>query len=352
MAMVQATPPHTLAVAPLCAALDVSRATLYRDLARAKHPPEKRPKSAPPRALCAQERQAVLDTLHTPRFVDQPPHQVYATLLDEGKYLCSVRTMYRILHAQHEVRERRAQAAPRAYTKPELLATRPNELWSWDITRLMGPEKWTYFYLYAILDVYSRYTVGWMVAHREATELAQALIAETCAKQQIGAGQLTLHADRGSSMRSKPVALLLSDLGVTKTHSRPHVSNDNPYSESQFKTLKYRPQFPKRFGSIEDARSFCVTFFNWYNTEHHHSGVAMLTPETVHYGRAALVIAARREVLSQAHQHNPERFVRKAPTPQPLPHAVWINPPPSQTPIPKTRKELNQATGPDQMLPN
>lgn len=352
MAMVQATSPQAIAVAPLCAALDVPRATLYRDLAQSAHPPEKKTKAAPPRALCAQERKAVLDTLHTPRFADQPPHQVYATLLDEGKYLCSVRTMYRILHAHHEVRERRNQSVRTAYAKPELLATQPNELWSWDITKLRGPAKWTYFYLYTILDVFSRYTVGWMVAHRESAELAQLLICETCAKQQITQGQLTLHADRGSSMRSKPVALLLSDLGVTKTHGRPHVSNDNPYSESQFKTLKYRPEFPKQFGSVEDARSFCVSFFNWYNSQHYHSGIALLTPESVHYGRAPQVIAARQEVLHEAHRRNPDRFVRKAPAPQPLPEAVWINPP--SPPIgPNTGTEHPQTkTTHNEMLPN
>lgn len=351
MAMVQASPGE-VAVAPLCAALDVPRATLYRDLARAKHPPEKKAREAPPRALCAQERKEVLDILHAPRFADQPPHQVYAALLDEGKYLCSVRTMYRILAAQNEVRERRNQCQRTAYARPELLATRPNELWSWDITKLLGPAKWTYFYLYTILDVFSRYTVGWMVAHRETAELAQRFIAETCAKQQIPPGQLTLHADRGSSMRSKPVALLLADLGVTKTHGRPHVSNDNPYSESQFKTLKYRPEFPKRFGCIEDARGFCVTFFDWYNNIHHHSGIAFLTPKTVHYGLAPQVITARQEVLNEAHQKHPNRFVGKAPTPKALPEAVWINPPLPNPPDKEAQKDHSQDQTNDEMLFN
>lgn len=328
-----------VAVAPLCAALDVPRASLYRTLARAAHPPAPKEKNVAPRALNAQERRAVLDTLHEPRFVDLPPPQVYATLLDEGTFLCSVRTMYRILDDHDEVRERRDQRVHAPYAKPELLATRPNELWSWDITKLLGPVKWTYFYLYAILDVYSRYTVGWMIAHRESAALAKHLIAETCVKQAIVREQLTIHADRGSSMRSKPVALLLSDLGVTKTHSRPHVSNDNPFSESQFKTLKYRPSFPDRFGCIEDARTFCATFFGWYNTQHHHSGIGFLTPEVVHYGRAPRIIAQRQDVLDLAHQHHPERFVRKAPTAPALPEAVWINPPPPPQPPVAVAKE-------------
>ena len=328
-----------VAVAPLCAALDVPRASLYRAKARASNPPVQKKKAVVPRALDAHERSVVLDTLHEPRFVDLPPQQVYATLLDEGKYVCSVRTMYRILDENDEVRERRDQRVHVAYAKPELLATRSNELWSWDITKLLGPVKWTYYYLYVILDVFSRYTVGWMIAHRESAELAKRLIAETCGKQEIVREQLTIHADRGSSMRSKPVALLLSDFGVTKTHSRPHVSNDNPYSESQFKTLKYRPSFPERFGSIEDARAFCATFFGWYNTQHHHSGIGFMTPEVVHYGHAPRVIAQRQGVLDLAHQSHPERFVRKAPTAPALPTAVWINPPPPQPPVAVANEE-------------
>jgi len=339
MAAVQANA-EGVAIAPLCAAMDVPRSSLYRTIARAQRPPAPKEKAVAPRALNAQERSNVLDALHAPRFVDLAPHQVYATLLDEGTYLCSVRTMYRILAKHDEVRERRDQRAHPTYAKPELLAMRQNELWSWDITKLLGPVKWTYFYLYAILDVYSRYTVGWMIAHRESAALAEHLIAETCKKQEIGAGQLTIHADRGSSMRSKPVALLLSDLGVTKTHSRPHVSNDNPYSESQFKTLKYRPSFPKRFGCIEDARTFCATFFDWYNKQHHHSGIGFLTPEVVHYGHAPRVIAQRQQVLDLAHQSHPERFVSKAPKAPELPKAVWINPPPPpQPPVAAAQEE-------------
>ena len=314
-------------VAPLCRALGLARATLYRAWLRARFPVEPRPRPKPARALCDGERQAVLDVLHEQRFVDRPPAQVYATLLDEERYLCSERTMYRILEAEGEVKERRNQLEHPPYTKPELLAEGPNEVWSWDITKLKGPVKWTYFYLYVILDIFSRYTVGWMVAPRESATLAKRLIEATCEKQAIAEEQLTLHADRGSSMRSKCVAMLLSDLGVTKTHSRPHVSNDNPFSESQFKTLKYRPDFPARFGSIEDARAFCVDFFGWYNTEHHHSALGWLTPENVHYGLGPRLVQTRQSVLDAAYTQHPERFVRKAPQAPQLPEAVWINPP-------------------------
>jgi len=225
------------------------------------------------------------------------------------------------------VRERRDQLRHPRYVAPQLLATRPNEVWSWDITKLLGPVKWTYFYLYVILDVFSRYVVGWMVAHRESAQLAQKLIAETCARQGIAPGVLTLHADRGSSMTSKPVALLLADLGVTKTHSRPHVSNDNPFSEAQFKTLKYRPDFPERFGSIEDARGHCRVFFPWYNTEHRHGGIGLLTPHDVHYGLADQRVAARTDVLAAAYAAHPERFVAGLPRPPARSTEVWINPP-------------------------
>ncbi len=246
--------------------------------------------------------------------MDKAPTEVYATLLDEGTYHCSVRTMYRILEDAGEVRERRDQARHPHYKAPELLATAPNQVWSWDITKLLGPVKWSYFYLYVILDIFSRYVVGWMIAPHESSALAKRLIAETCEKQNVLPGQLTIHADRGSSMKSKPVALLLADLGITKSHSRPHVSDDNPYSESQFKTLKYRPGFPDRFGSIQDARSFCQDFFPWYNCEHRHSGIGLLTPEMVHYGKAELVTSQRRIVLSSALDAHPERFVRGTPS--------------------------------------
>jgi putative transposase len=273
------------------------------------------------------ERQAVLDVLHTDRFVDKAPTEVYATLLDEGTYHCSVRTMYRILDGSGEVRERRDQAQHPHYKAPELLATAPNQVWSWDITKLLGPVKWSYFYLYVILDIFSRYVVGWMIAPHESSTLAKRLIAETCEKQNVLPGQLTIHADRGSSMKSKPVALLLADLGITKSHSRPHVSDDNPYSESQFKKLKYRPAFPDRFGSIQDGRSFCQNFFPWYNCEHRHSGIGLLTPEVVHYGQAEAVTSQRRIVLASAFDEHPERFVHGLPVPPTVPEAAWINKP-------------------------
>jgi putative transposase len=295
-----------------------------------------------PRALSAAERAAVLDVLHSERFRDAAPAAVYATLLDEGAYLASERTMYRLLAAAGETRPRRDQLVHPAYAKPELLATAPNQVWSWDITKLLGPATWTYYYLYVILDVYSRYVVGWMVAHRERAELAERLIAETIAKQGVPTGQLTLHADRGSSMTSKPVAFLLADLGVTKTHSRPHVSNDNPYSEAQFKTLKYRPGFPERFASIEEARAFGRDFFRWYNAEHRHSGIGLLAPEVVHHGQAQASYDARSRVLAAAHAAHPERFVRQAPRPPQLPTAAWINPPQPTTSRPTDSEEASQ----------
>lgn len=280
-----------------------------------------------PRALPSGERADVRQVLNSERFADQPPREVYATLLDEGKYLCSWRTMYRILDENQEVRERRNQLRHPHYTKPELLAIQPNQLWSWDITKLLGPTKWTYYYLYNILDVFSRYSVGWMIAEQESASLAEELIAATCVRQNIQPGQLTIHADRGSSMSSKPVALLMADLGVTKTHSRPHVSNDNPFSEAQFKTLKYRPDYPERFGCQADARTWATEFFRWYNYEHHHSAIALLTPADVHFGRAQTVLDQRQQVLHAAYLKNPERFVKGRSIPAQVPPAVWINPP-------------------------
>jgi putative transposase len=288
--------------------------------------------------LSEEEKVQVRQVLNGERFQDCSPRQVYATLLDEGVYLCHWRTMYRILAEHDEVRERRNQLQHPMYSKPELLATGPNQLWSWDITKLKGPRKWTCYYLYVILDVFSRYVPGWLVAERESAMLAEQLIAETCAKQGIEPGQLTVHADRGSSMRSKTVALLLADLGVTKTHSRPYVSNDNPYSESQFKTLKYRPDFPERFGSLVDARNWARPFFRWYNHEHRHSSLGLMTPATVHYGQAEAVRAQRQQVLLEAYAAHPERFVRGQPTPPPLPKEVWINKP--QTKDEKEEVEL------------
>jgi putative transposase len=252
--------------------------------------------------------------LNEQRFADLAPAEVHATLLDEGRYLCSERTMYRVLAENAEVRERRDQLRHPAYKAPELLATAPNQLWSWDITKLLGPQKWTYFHLYVILDVYSRYVVGWMLAHRESAVLAERLIRETCERQGIQRDQLTIHADRGTSMRSKPVALMLADLGVTKSHSRPHVSNDNPFSESQFKTMKYRPDFPERFGAIEHGRAHCCDFFGWYNNEHRHGGLGLVTPHDVHHGLAGARLEARDAVLAAAFAARPERFPSGAPS--------------------------------------
>ena len=309
----------------LCAALGEPRSSYYRSVRIDTHIPVKAARSSP-RKLTADEESRVLEILNSQRFCDSAPGEVYATLLDEGERICSERTMYRILASRGMTKQRR-QSEPRHYKKPELLATRPNELWSWDITKLKGPRKWTYYYLYKIIDVYSRNVVGWMVAHKESAELAEGLIADTILKQEIIPGQLTIHADRGSSMISATVGQLLADLGVTKTHSRPHVSNDNPYSESGFKTLKYRPGFPEFFGSIEDARLFCQKFFKWYNTEHRHSGIAMLTPDNVHYHTAEAVLAKREIVLTCAYVEHPERFVKGMPVVEKVPNTVWINKP-------------------------
>ena len=325
-----------------CDVLGVSRASLHRRLNPPPPAAESQQRPSPPRALTDAERAIVLDHLHAERFQDRSPAEVYGTLLDEGVYCCSIRTIYRLLAAEGETHERRDQLTHPPYQKPQLLATAPNQLWSWDITKLLGPAKWTYFYLYVILDVFSRYVVGWMVADREGKELARQFIAETCAKQEIAPGQLTLHADRGSSMRSKPVAFMLADLGVTKTHSRPHVSDDNPYSESQFKTLKYRPEFPDCFGSLQHARSFCQEFFPWYNTEHHHSGLGLLTPEVVHSQRAEHVRNLRQRTLDVAYAAHPERFVQKPPQPPALPTEVWINPPPKSESAPPDSERKTQ----------
>jgi putative transposase len=292
-------------------------------------PPARR-ESAQPRALSAAEREHVLAVLNCERFADMAPAAVYATLLDEGTYLCSESTMYRLLRERDQTGDRRRQATHPATVKPELVAHQPNSVWSWDITKLRGPAKWTYYYLYVILDIFSRYVVGWMVASRESKILAERLIAQTLAAQHISADQLTLHADRGSSMTSKPVALLLADLGVTKSHSRPHTSNDNPFSEAQFKTLKYRPDFPERFESIEAARVYCDRFFRWYNHEHKHSGIALHVPADVHYGRADEIRRHRATVLNAAYSAHPERFVRKPPEPPALPAVSTINPSPKE----------------------
>ena len=318
---------QTIGVSAACEVLMVSRSSLYRARPNAAKTSSKADPRVSPRALSPEEKTAVREVLNNERFADQAPREVYATLMDEGEYLCSWRTMYRILDENQEVCERRNQLQHPKYVKPELLATQPNQVWSWDITKLLGPTKWTYFYLYNILDIFSRYSVGWLIAERESARLAEELIAATCVRQNILPGQLTIHADRGGSMTAKPVALLMADLGVTKTHSRPHVSNDNPFSESQFKTLKYRLDYPDRFGCKEDARTWAGEFFHWYNYEHHHTGLGLLTPADVHFGRAQAVLDQRQLVLRSAYQKNPERFVQGLSVPASLPSAVWINPP-------------------------
>lgn len=311
-----------------CAALGVPKASYYRWQKKQEELGEHMAiKKKPPLKLSDLERQAVLNILNNERFVDQSPGEIFNILLDEGTYLCSERTMYRILTDEKQVRDRRTQSRTNHYEKPELLAEVPNQVWSWDITKLKGPQKWSYFYLYVIIDIYSRYVVGWMVADRESAGLAQQLISETCRKQGIYPGKLTIHADRGSSMKSKAVAHLLADLGVTKTHSRPYTSDDNPFSEAQFKTLKYCPEFPKNFGCIQDSQVFCRAFFKWYNHEHRHSGINRLTPSTLHHGVAQKVLDNRNRVLAKAYEKNANRFKHKKPNAGEVPKAVWINPP-------------------------
>ena len=322
-------------VSKACRALSVPRASFYRR--QAKPARKATSKRTSPRALAAAEREQVRQTLYSERFMDKSPYQVYASLLDDGEYLCSVRTMYRILDDDAATKERRNQLCHPNYQKPELLATEPNHVWSWDITKLKGPEKWTYYYLYVILDIFSRYVVGWMLAHREQAELASQLIRETVEKQAICEDDLIVHSDRGPSMTSHSVTQLLISLGVTKSHSRPHVSNDNPFSESQFKTMKYRPEFPDRFGCYEDGLTYCRQFFNWYNDEHYHSGIGFVTPASLHYGDAAAVVALRAQTLALAYASHPERFVKGVPRPAELPTAVWINPPSKQKPDQKKR---------------
>jgi putative transposase len=325
--------PH-IGLSQACRAFALNRGLVYRD--RHRHRPTvsrraRRARARPPLAFSIAEQDLLLGLLGSERFVDMAPAAMFATLLDEGQYYGSIRTMYRLLAAANQSGERRHQRIHPVYAKPELLAIAPNEVWSWDITKIRGPVKCSYYHLYVILDIYSRYVVGWMVAYRETAELAEQLIADTIGKQSIAPGTLTLHADRGTSMRSKPVAALLVDLQVTKTHSRPHVSDDNPYSEAQFKTLKYRPDFPERFGSIEDARAHCQAFFGWYNTEHHHSGIGLMSPDVVHYGRAGALTARRATTLDAAFIAHPNRFKGIAPQPPKLPDAAWINPPKKDT---------------------
>ena len=326
--MMEAVDGHAveLGVAPACEALGVVRATFYRHM----RPGVSRAvvgRKKPACALSPVERGQVLAVLHEEKYVDMAPAQVFATLLDEGIYLCSTRTMYRVLKEAREVRERRNQLVHPVYRKPELLATAPNQVWSWDITKLLGPVKWTYFYLYVILDIFSRFVVGWLLALRESAALAKRLILESCAREGIEPDQLTLHCDRGPSMTSQDVAQLLATLGIVKSFSRPYTSNDNPFSESHFKTIKYRPEFPHRFDSYDHGLAFCRKLFPWYNYEHRHSGIGYLTPAMVHYGRAGEVVRARQAVLDAAYERHPERFFMGKPRPQQVPAEVWINPP-------------------------
>lgn len=309
-----------------CLHLGLSRATVQRR-AHPTTPRERSAREAPEWALSAAERQTFLDLAHSRPFIDKTAAEIFFTLLDRGEYICSIRTMYRILAENGEVKERRNQLRHPVYKKPELLATGPNQLWSWDITKLRGPTKGIYYHLYVLIDVFSRYVVSWLVASRESEDLAKKLLAEAYHKHGIRPGELTTHSDRGPAMKAQTVADLLGTLGVTKSHSRPYVSNDNPYSESQFKTLKYRPEFPARFGSLEDARAFCRTFFAWYNDEHYHSGICWLTPATVHYGQADCVLAQRHAALIGGYELNPDRFPKGQPKIQSLPREVWINPP-------------------------
>jgi putative transposase len=316
-----------ITVSKACVGFGVVRSAFYRWKNPPESPVSKSPRPSSPRALSTTEKEVVLTALHSDRFVNQSPGEIYHILLDEGVYHCSERTIYRILAENAEVRERRNQTTHPQYAAPQLTASQPNQVWSWDITKVLGPVKWTYYHLYVMLDIFSRFVVGWMVANRETGELATQFIAETCRNQGIQPGELTIHSDRGTSMRSKPVAFLLADLGITKTHSRPRVSNDNPFSESQFKTMKYRPDFPSQFGSLEDARAFCQDFFQWYNEEHRHSGIGYLTPAMVHSGYTEQVQTQRQQVLNAAYELHPERFVRKPPVVIPVPDKVWINRP-------------------------
>lgn len=311
-----------------CAALGVSRATVYRKRAPKTKVPK--PRATNPRALDAAERQQVLDALHSAPLVDKAPAEAYATLLDEGKYLCSIRTMYRILDANKEVRERRDQLRHPPHTKPQLVATAPNQVWSWDITKLLGPRKWTYYHLYVVIDIYSRYVVGWMLAHRECQHLAERLLRESAIKEQIRPDQLTIHADRGPAMTSRSVSQLMGSLGISQSHSRPHTSNDNPYSESQFKTIKYHHDFPDRFDCFDHALGCCAHLFDWYNNHHRHWNLGLLTPAAVHTRASGGLLEKRRLVLEQAYAMHPERFVRGVPRPLRPAAEVWINPPGDQ----------------------
>lgn len=310
-------------VAPACAALGVNRASYYR-WRKPKAPKTGRPRSH--RGLSDAERANVLDVLDSPRFMDKTVREVYAALLDENTYLCSVRTMYRILAAHGQVRERREQRRHPAYVKPELVARGPNQVWSWDITKVPGPRRGTYFNLYVILDIYSRYVVGWAASRVESPQVARALLAAAFEAESLQPGQLVCHSDRGVPMVARSTSMLYADLGITPSYSRPRVSNDNPYSESAFKTFKYRPEMPERFGSVEDARATFAALFDWYNNRHYHSGIALLTPADLHHGQAEAIVEARQRVLDKAFIAHPERFGSAPKHPRP-PEVSWINPP-------------------------
>ena len=309
----------------LCGALGLPRSTFYR-FGQPALPPKSRTSS---RRLSESVEKNVLAVLNSERFCDLAPAEVFATMLDEGEYLCSERTMYRVLKRNGDTLCRR-QHPPRSYKRPELLATAPNQVWTWDITKLKGPAKWTYFYLYTILDIFSRYIVGWLLARKESADLANDLIAESCLKQEIVPGTLLLHSDCGATMKSRAVGHMLADLGITKSLSRPHVSNDNPFVESSYKTMKYRPDFPERFESFMAAEEFCNPFFDWYNNHHRHSGIGMFTPANVHYGEAQKVLRARQETLMKAFKEHPGRFVNGIPLANQIPKEVWINKPKDQ----------------------
>lgn len=335
-----------IGVAASCRALGLSRATFYRTTSQTGEPAgisnEKATDSIPannPRSLSSEETQAILTVLHSERFIDRAPAEVFNTLLDEGVYLGSPRTFYRILAKNNEVKDRRNQRRHPVYSKPELLATGPNQVWTWDITKLLGPAKWTYYYLYVILDIFSRYVVGWMLAEREAAVWAKQLIEETLIKENIKPGQLIIHSDNGAAMKATPVVSLHARLDVGKSHSRPHVSNDNPFSESQFKTMKYSPGFPTRFyGGFEEAVDFARGFFPWYNEDHRHSGIEFLTPSMVHQGLADAVLAERHTRMLAAYKANPERFIQGPPRPRVLQRAVYINRPAADLAVTQTAR--------------
>lgn len=315
-----------MGVAAACETIGVPRSSLYRNR-QPKQEPAARP--TPSRALSSAERNEVRQLLNSERFVDQAPRQVYASLLDEDRYLCHWRTMYRILASHAEVKERRNQRQHPPTAKPQLETSAPNQLWSWDITQLKGPVKGHHYYLYLILDVYSRFVVGWLLAESESAQLAEILITTTCQRQGIQPDQLGLHSDRGPAMKAKTIAQLLIDLEVAQTFARPYTPNDNAFSEAHFKTLKYRPGFPEQFASFAEARSWVQAFVQWYNYQHYHAALGLLTPAVVHHGQTQQVQTQRQHVLDCAYQAHPERFVRGQPTVSQLPSSVWINPPPN-----------------------